>query len=221
MSLGKRLQLIASMIRRGSRLADIGTDHALLPIWVIKNNICPFVIATDISAGSATRANLAVKNAGLESRIFVRLGDGLSPLHPDEIDDIVIAGLGGETISQIIDAARWARDDRYNFVLGPMSKTEELHKYLLTKGFSITDEQTCTHRSRIYPILTARFDPKAAAAQAKHPAAFIRGVLDTERDYTYLKNQHDRLVAAATALRKAGRGDDAEKLEQTAKELFL
>ncbi len=221
MSLGKRLQLIASMIRHGSRLADIGTDHALLPIWLINNNTCPFIIATDISTGSAARAKLAITQAGLEARISVRLGDGLLPLHPDEIDDIVIAGLGGEAISKIIDAAPWTRDDRYNFVLGPMSKPEELHKYLFTNGFSITDEQTCKHRSRIYLILTARFDPTTAAEQAKRPAAFIRGMLDTKKDYAYLESQRNRLVAAATALRKAGRCNDAEKLEQIASELFL
>lgn len=221
MQIGKRLLHIATMVRRGSRLADIGTDHAKLPIWLISQSICPCAIATEIRKGPADRACMAVRRSGSESRISVRLGDGLSPILPDEADDIVIAGMGGETIFGIIDAYDWTCNARYNFILQPMTKSEVLRKHLLTNGFFISNEQICSHGSHLYPILVVRFDPRAAAAQAAHPAAFIRGALFADRDYVYLKKQYDRLVSVSEKLRKTGRIEDAEILEHQAATLFL
>lgn len=220
MRMDSRLSLIASLIRHGSRIADIGTDHAKLPIWLITQSICPYAIATDIRESPLKRASSAIEKAGVQAHISVRLGDGLSPVSPDEVDDIAIAGMGGETISLILDAAAWTRDAKYNFILQPMSKPERLHKYLLTNGFWIYDERICSRGKRLYPVLAVRFDPEKAAAQAKHPAAFIRGALLADRDYIYLKKQHDRFVKAAEELSRAGRRQDAEILKRQTDALF-
>ena len=110
MRMDSRLSLIASLIRHGSRIADIGTDHAKLPIWLITQSICPYAIATDIRESPLKRASSAIEKAGVQAHISVRLGDGLSPVSPDEVDDISISLMIGNTISLILDAAAWTRD---------------------------------------------------------------------------------------------------------------
>ena len=218
--LDKRLSLAASFVRNGSRVADIGTDHAYLPVWLVQNGVCPFAIAADIRSGPAERAAESVKKAGLESKISVRLGDGLSPVNPSEADDIVIAGMGGETIADILNGTPWTKDARYHLVLQPMTRAAALHESLLSNGYAITREQTVTDGKRVYLVLAARFDPVAAAGQAGQPAAFIRGALDIERDRFYLEKQKNRLLKEASALKKSGETDQAEKLILLAESLF-
>ncbi|NLN82462.1 MAG: SAM-dependent methyltransferase [Clostridiales bacterium] len=219
MRLDNRLSLVASYVRRGSRIADIGTDHAHLPVWLIGNGICPSAIATDIRSGPAERARLNIKKAGLESSISVRLGDGLDCVAPDEVDDIIIAGMGGETIAEILGSAAWTKDSRYHLILQPMSKPDFLHEFLFTNGYAIHSEQTAAEGARLYPVISAGYDPQKAARQASRPASYIIGGLDRQRDSIYIEKQKNRLVKAAGALRRAGKIKEAEKLEKLIYEL--
>lgn len=155
MTMSKRLSAVAAAVRRGSRVADIGTDHAYLPVYLVKNGICPTAIAADIRSGPAAAARRTVEAAGLADRIAVRLGDGLAPVAADEADDIVIAGMGGENIAAILAAAPWIKAPHYRLILQPMSKAEVLHAYLLQNGFAITAEETVTEDGHLYIWLTA------------------------------------------------------------------
>ena len=135
MTLDKRLSLIASYVRPGSRLADVGTDHARLPAALVATGHCPRAIASDLRTGPVNAARLTVNAAGLEKRIDIRQGDGLAPLSAKEADDIVIAGMGSETIAGILDAAPWTRNSHFRFILQPMTRVEYLHRYLLQLVF--------------------------------------------------------------------------------------
>ena len=139
MKLDQRLSAVAALVRLGSRLADIGTDHAYLPVWLVQNGVCPAAIAADLRPGPLEAARRHVAAAGLEDRISLRLGDGLAPVFPGEADDIVIAGMGGETIAAILAAADWLADARLRLVLQPMSRAEETRRWLLKNGFSGMD----------------------------------------------------------------------------------
>lgn len=155
--LGVRLSAVAKRIRQGARVADIGTDHALLPVWLLQNGQCPSAVASDIGEGPAAAARRTVSGAGLEAAISVRVGDGLAPVQPDEVDDIVIAGMGGETIADILAAAPWVADARYRLVLQPMSKPERLRTFLAENGFSTVEEDVVAEGERLYTVMTVTF----------------------------------------------------------------
>lgn len=147
-----RLAAVAALVRQGARMADIGTDHALLPVWLIKNGQCPFAVASDIGEGPAASARRTVAEAGAESLVSVRVGDGLSPVEPHEVDDIVIAGMGGETIAAILEAAPWVADARCHLVLQPMSKPERLRVFLAAHGFTVQREEIVAEGARLYTV---------------------------------------------------------------------
>lgn len=154
MNIGKRLLAVAGMVRQGSRVADIGTDHAYLPVYLVQEHIAPCAVATDIRRGPVQAALKTVQQAALTDKICVRLGDGLSPVSPDEAEDIVIAGMGGETIVQILSAAPWVQSPHYRLILQPMSKPEQLHQYLLQNGFEI-EREFLVADGHTYIVLTA------------------------------------------------------------------
>lgn len=163
-----RLQAVAAFVRPGSRLADVGTDHALLPCALVATGHCPGAIATDIRRGPTEAARRSVVSAGLSDRIDVRLGDGLSTVRAEEVEDIVIAGMGGETIAAILEAASWIHDPRYRLILQPMTRAERLRRYLFEDGFAILEESPVKDGHHHYTVLCVeytgnRYTPDEAA----------------------------------------------------------
>ena len=214
MHLDSRLSLIASLVRKGSRAADIGTDHAYLPVYLIEQGICPSAIASDIRKGPVDRASKTVTDAKMTDRISVRLGNGLSTVLAEETDDIVIAGMGGETIASILNDAPWTKDARYRFILQPMTKPEVLREYLLSSGYALTEEHTVYNENHQYLVICAEYCPDAAASQIKTPAVFYRGILDKEEGRAYLTKLYQRLQMVADAQRKVGPLSEAERIEK-------
>lgn len=155
--LDSRLQQIADLVRSGSRLADIGTDHALLPVQLIRQGICTYVIASDVKKGPVAAATRTVMEAGFTENIAIRLGDGLSTVSPNEVDDIVIAGMGGETIAAILEAAPWVQSDHYRLILQPMTRAEKLRRFLWESGFEIEKEQVVQDGRRWYTVLRVSY----------------------------------------------------------------
>ncbi|MBO5797412.1 MAG: SAM-dependent methyltransferase, partial [Clostridia bacterium] len=152
-----RLAAVAALVRPGSRLADIGTDHAYLPVWLVAQGICPFAIASDIGEGPANSARRTISEAELSHLIPVRVGDGLASIQPGEVEDIAIAGMGGETIAAILEAAPWVASERYHLVLQPMSKPERLRRFLLERGFGIEKETVLAEGERLYCVMSVTF----------------------------------------------------------------
>ena len=151
-----RLKFIAGLVSIGCSLADIGTDHAYLPIFLSANNICKKIIATDIRKKPLLVAKKNVEKSGAQN-IELRLCDGLSGIKQNEVDEIVIAGMGGEVISGIISKAEWLNNSKYKLILQPMSHTEDLRKFLVSNGFSIEKEQAVISDNRIYSVMQVRF----------------------------------------------------------------
>lgn len=136
----------------GIRIADIGTDHAYIPIYLIENKLAEYVIAGDICKGPVKIAEENISNHNLSDKIEVRLGSGLSILKKGETDTIIIAGMGGILISEIIDAdIEIAR--QCSLVLQPMNAQYELRKYLIKNGFKITDEDIAVEGFKVYNIM--------------------------------------------------------------------
>ena len=132
-----RLAAIAALVPDGARLADIGTDHALLPIRLLLDGKIQSAIAADIRPGPLSRAK---ENAcaAMVTNLSCVLCDGLTGISPDSVDTVVIAGMGGETICTILAAAPWLREGR-RLILQPQSKAAELADWLWRSGFTIED----------------------------------------------------------------------------------
>ena len=104
--LSKRLERIASFVQPGSRVADIGTDHGYVPIWLVQKGVCPSALAMDVRKGPLERAEEHVEEVGLSGKIELRLSDGLAKLKAGEADTVVIAGMGGKLTCRILEQGR-------------------------------------------------------------------------------------------------------------------
>ncbi len=155
--LTKRLLRIADMVPRGTFLADIGTDHAFLPIYLLENSIIERGIAADIVDGPLKIAEKNIKAHNLEDKLMVVKSDGLVNVEAFTPQTVVIAGMGGETIYEILRVSEFARACSPLFLLQPMTHIEVLRNYLLKSGFSILDEQVIREEHRFYVIISARF----------------------------------------------------------------
>ena len=155
--LDNRLQLCAALVRRGARLADIGTDHAYLPVWLCRNGVCPSAIAADVNPEPLRRGRQTVAAAGLEGVIQTRLSDGLAAVGRDEADDIVMAGMGGELIARLLGACSFAHDPDKRFILQPMTRSEQLIKWLCENGFDIEQQDCCVAAGKCYTAMSVRY----------------------------------------------------------------
>lgn len=216
MHLNKRLAAVESLVRQGSRAVDVGTDHAHLPVVLIQSGRCPFVIATDIIPGPVASAQKTVALTGLSAQIDVRLGDGLDTVMPDEADDVLIAGMGGENIVDILKKAPWVKSDHYHLVLQPMTRPEVLREYLLTNGFSIEQELSVTDHGHRYMILSARY---TAAAPVTDPFYYHVGYLSPQTDRSYLEWLLTKMLHKANGMRRGGEEEKAREVEAMANRL--
>lgn len=150
MQLSARLQRIADYVRPGDRIVDVGTDHAYIPIWLLKNGIIRSAAATDIRSGPLARARADAERFGVQDALELRLADGLASCSGEGIDTVIIAGMGGETIQGILSAAPWTRHKR--LILQPQTKQDALRSWLGENGYAITDASLVYDTGRIYLV---------------------------------------------------------------------
>lgn len=156
-TLNKRLELCAKLVRKGARIADIGTDHAYLPVWLVRAGFASFAIAADIKAEPLKSGEQTIKKYHAENLVQTRLCDGLQSISPKEVDDIIIAGMGGETIVHILSDAQWLKDESKSLILQPMSKHELVIAYLYENGFELKDHKCTTCDGKIYTAFKAQY----------------------------------------------------------------
>ena len=166
-ALSARLALAASLVPRGCRFADVGTDHAFLPVWLVSSGRIDSAIATDLRRGPLNRAGETAARFGLTGQIDLRLCDGLEGLSPHEADCIAITGMGGETIRSILSAAPWTREDTL-LLLQPQSNQGELRLWLAREGYRIEREHCLFEDEHWYTFLevTGGEDPAPDPAEA-------------------------------------------------------
>lgn len=156
-NLCKRLLLAADYVRQGSKIVDIGTDHAYLPVYLISNNIAVGALACDLRKGPLLNAEKTVNDAGLKDKIELRLSDGLKNVNPEECEDIILCGMGGTLITNILSSADWIKNDKYRLILQPQSHLEEVRYFLVNNGFEIKGESTCMDMGRAYIAMYAEY----------------------------------------------------------------
>ena len=189
-----RLRLCASFVRDGSRLADIGTDHAYLPVWLCRIGKCSSAIAADVNPEPLKRGYETILSAKMTELVSTRLSDGLKEIKADEVDDIVIAGMGGELIARIISECDFIKDTTKNFILQPMTKIELLVERLCNNGFEIIEQDCCVAAKKCYTVLLVKYTGKIFSCEE---IFYYTGKLEPEKNEThrlFIKNHIARLM---------------------------
>lgn len=152
--LSPRLSALAALVPAESKLADVGTDHGRLPVWLVQNGHVTHALATDIRPLPLERARRTAAEAGVGDIRFL-LCDGLCGVGAETVDTVVIAGMGGETMAEILRRAPWVRDGVL-LLLQPMTKAEELRRCLPELGLAVQREALAMEGGRYYQILSVR-----------------------------------------------------------------
>ena len=153
LQLQPRLQMLSELVPNGARLADIGTDHGYLPVYLRQHNRINFAIAADVGQEPLQHAVRTASEYGVTGVDF-RLCDGLKGVGADEVDTIVIAGMGGQTIIHILSQAPWTKmPDRYTLLLQPMTKAGELRRWLTENGYRFMGERLVWDKNFLYPVM--------------------------------------------------------------------
>lgn len=160
--LSERLKLIADKVPKESRIADIGSDHALLPVYLAEQKMINFAIAGEVNSGPLEAAKQQVKLAGLNDIIEVRKGNGLAVLQTNEVDVITIAGMGGGLITQILSEGFSKLDNVKQLVLQPNVGEELVRMWLYKHDWYLIQEDIVLEDNKIYEVLNAVKVEKAA-----------------------------------------------------------
>ncbi len=154
---GKRLSAAAGFIRQGAVFADIGTDHALLPIWAVTNGIAVRAVASDVNEGPLWRARENAARYGVGDRVQCVLANGFDSMESYGITDAAICGMGGELIADIVKRAAFIKSDGFRLIVQPMTMPDAARRGLWHTGFDITDELTVCEGDKFYTVICANY----------------------------------------------------------------
>lgn len=210
-SLSPRLQAVADLVPEGAKLADVGTDHGRLPVWLIQHGVISQAVASDLRPGPLGQARELAQRWEVSDRISFRLCDGLAEISAYEAEVVTIAGMGGETIASILHAARWTSEPGHRYILQAMSGMDGLRRYLSNSGFAIRSETLIQEGRTLYVVVEAEpgeMRPLSegeiwVGRQEKGMKAPLRGL--------YLDQELRKLRRAVEGLGKAQRPEDLEK----------
>lgn len=208
LALQPRLALLAELVPPGCRLADIGTDHGYLPVYLLQQGHIRSAIAADIGAEPLEHARRTAEEYGVTG-LKLRLCDGLADIHPDEVDVIAIAGMGGETIIHILENAPWTRDGVHQLLLQPMTKAPDLRRWLSVSGYHFTGERLVWDKGHLYPVLCVR----GGSCPPLTEGQLLCGIkLAGDPLYgDYLSQHIEKLRKTAAGLRRSRQADAAHR----------
>ncbi len=200
LALQPRLRAIADLVPNGARLVDVGTDHGFVPVDLLLSGRITCAIASDIGAAPLDHARRTAEQYDITDGIEFRLCNGLNGISKDEVDCIVIAGMGGDNIVSILEAAPWTRSGTF-LLLQPMSKAEVLRRWLNQSGYNVLAECLVADKGVIYPILSVQGGTMPPAGDAEFWGGFR---LQNDPLLNHYLDEHIlRLHRAAAGLEKA------------------
>ena len=216
MQLSQRLSLVASMVTAGNCLADVGTDHGYVPIYLYERNVIPRAIAMDVNKGPLERAALHIAESGMKDAIETRLSDGLTALKPGEADSIVIAGMGGPLMIRILSAYPEVTASAKELILQPQSEIPELRIWLYEQGYEIVEEHMVFEDGKYYPMFKAVKNPEA---EKLTDLEFKFGKLSVLAEPEVLKAYLEREIANKQNIFKKLMEENSEKSRARAEEI--
>ena len=158
MKLDARLKAVADYVEKDRVFADIGTDHAYLPVYLLENGIIERAIASDLRKGPLENARKTVEENGMSDKIELRLSDGFDNYEPYEAQEIAICGMGGLLISDFINRTEWLKDGSVHLIIQPMTHIADARKTLADNGFCIHGETVVKDDNRFYIVISARYE---------------------------------------------------------------
>lgn len=216
----ERMTLIYSLVRTGKNVLDVGTDHAWIPIELVKNNVSPCAAVTDISRSSLDKGIKNIKAAGLEQKIAAYCTDGTLGVPLETVDDVIIAGMGGELIVKILSQDKRLLSDKLHFILQPMTKPEELRYYLYQNGFTVISEQKVISENRVYAVISAKYTAENTDFSLSDILLGAFPDKSSQADTVYAERLLSALTVRLHGLQKA-ENQDAGLLEKTKREIDI
>lgn len=219
----KRIETIAGYINNKCTVADIGTDHGYLPLYLLLNNYDVNIIAADVRKDPLEKAMRNAGEAGVIDRIDFRISDGLSNI-PEKVDTVVICGMGGYVIMRILeDAFDIGRDlSGVEFVISPHCDEKVLREYLYRKGFRIEDEDTLKDKNFFYSIIHCIYD--GVKREEKEVVYFYGRQPLSEKQPAlkeYLLREKRILSGVYEKLKEAGSKNAMDKLKEINNRLLI
>lgn len=215
LELTNRLLAVASFVRGGTYLMDVGTDHAYLPIYLAESGRISAALASDINEGPCESARKHIAENGFSDKIEVKRANGLEGLEPRGKTDVVIAGMGGALICEILEKADFIKNAEVRLILQPMRNAPDVRAYLLAHGFAIKDEALAREEGRIYEIICAEY---CGISREESALALLLGEKNIEnrgkneelfRDFC--KKHACALRKKIDGMKKGGAGAEAER----------
>ncbi len=210
LDLSPRLQLLADWVPSGARIADVGTDHAFLPVWLVLHGKVASAIASDLREGPLARGAETAREHGVSHLVEMRLCSGLMGIAPEEADVVIIAGMGGENIAQILSDAPWTADGAHTMLLQPMSKMDLLRNFLAHNGYEIVREKLVMDRGTVYPVMEVKAGHMELSQGQLH--AGVKLLHDPLQDRALIE-KIIRYQAVVAGLNRTGRSSDQEKAD--------
>lgn len=206
LELSKRLSLIAELVNEGSSVCDVGCDHGYLPAFLYLSGKAKNVIATDINEKPLQSAQKNLKKLGADKvRLF--LCDGLSAVQNEEIDTVIIAGMGGEVISGIIERAKFVHSSKIKLILQPTTAAKELRLFLAQSGFEVQSETAISENGKIYSVMCVGFTENPYHIDELRS---VIGILkpDCDESRAYIQKQYNIAKKCADQLKMSDRKNE-------------
>lgn len=219
LNLSERMLMAAKMVRKGSSVADIGTDHAYLPAYLILNGISPKALACDVRKGPLENAKKTVVAYSIEEKVTLRLSDGFDEIEPYEADDFIMCGMGGTLMEQLVSRTYWLKDKSKRIIVQPQSHAEDIRRFFVENGFEILFEDACIDGGKLYCAITAKY---TGEIKEKTVSYIYSGELPKCRKKEakmFLDNINSRLKKKLEAEKLHGTAENAEYLEKVTNEL--
>ena len=202
--LDARLSAVASLVRKGSVVADVGTDHAYIPAFLVQSGICPSAIAGDLRKMPLENAKETIRECNLEDKIKTVISNGLDEIGKGECNDVVIAGMGGLLIAEILERTEWIFDSSIRLIVQPMSHHEDVRAFFYENGFQIDEEKCATDSNHCYCVIAAHY---TGIKTETTPSTVYTGTLPENGDEAseqFLDKQYYRLKKRYDALCQSG-----------------
>lgn len=218
--LSKRLQAVASLAGACNTLADVGTDHGYIPVYLVGCKRAKRAVAMDINPGPLRRAQEHIAAYGLQKLIETRLSDGMAALQAGEADKIVVAGMGGNLMQRILEQGEAAARAAQGLVLQPQSEIGAFRKFLWEHGYGIVKEDMVCEDGKYYPMVLAKHIGEAeplGRVECKFGPALLRERHPVLKEY--LEWQRNMREGVLARVKGEARGDVGERVRELEEEL--
>lgn len=217
MNIGARLEAVVKLVPQDCVLADIGTDHAYLPVWLLQKGHIKAAVAADIAAGPCKAAQTNIGMYGLKNKIEVRMGSGLTVLKPGEADGAVIAGMGGSTIIEILEESPEVASKLKFLIVQPMAGAAGLRKWACANGWRIADEELAEEPQHLYEIILLEHGSEPVHSELEYeigPRLLEKRPPLLKKQFEKLANTYKRMFVSMQNSKQAQQSAKYKKLQE-------